>query len=167
MRPTLLNRLFAPVTALPGIGPSLGRLIERAAGPLVVDLLWHLPTGLVDRRTAPSIGALDPRDWADAIECYQAPLSTERDSVKAAKVRNNLGAALEKLGKSDEALEQFSQALQINGNYPEAHCNLGRMLAQRGRRDEAVAHLREALRLKPGYEQARKQLRELDVIVTP
>src|SRR5438034_2162215 len=67
MRPTLLNRLFAPVTALPGIGPSLGRLIERAAGPLVVDLLWHLPTGLVDRRTAPSIGALDPRDWADAV----------------------------------------------------------------------------------------------------
>ena len=105
-------------------------------------------------------------NWADAIECYQAALSTERDSVKAAKVRNNLGAALEKLGKSDEALEQFSQALQINGNYPEAHCNLGRMLAQRGRRDEAVAHLREALRLKPGYEQARKQLRELGVTVT-
>jgi len=106
-------------------------------------------------------------DWADAIECYQAALSTERDSVKAAKVRNNLGAALEKLGKSDEALEQFSQALQINGNYPEAHCNLGRMLAQRGRRDEAVAHLREALRLKPGYEEARKQLRELGVTVAP
>ena len=106
-------------------------------------------------------------NWADAIECYQAALSTERDSVKAAKVRNNLGAALEKLGKSDEALEQFSQALRINGNYPEAHCNLGRMLAQRGRRDEAVAHLREALRLKPGYNEARKQLRELGVIVTP
>ena len=106
-------------------------------------------------------------NWADAIECYQAALSTERDSVKAAKVRNNLGAALEKLGKSDEALEQFSQALQINGNYPEAHCNLGRMLAQRGRRDEAVAHLREALRLKPGYEEARKQLRELGVTVAP
>jgi tetratricopeptide (TPR) repeat protein len=102
-------------------------------------------------------------NWAEAIICYQAALSTERDSVKAAKVRNNLGAALEKLGKSDEALEQFSEALQINGNYPEAHCNLGRMLAQRGRRDEAVAHLREAVRLKPGYEEARKQLRELGV----
>jgi tetratricopeptide (TPR) repeat protein len=102
-------------------------------------------------------------NWADAIACYRAALSTERDSVKAAKVRNNLGAALERLGKSDEALEQFSQALQTNGNYPEAHCNLGRMLAQLGRRDEAVAHLREALRLKPTYEEARKQLRELGV----
>jgi ATP-dependent DNA helicase RecG len=67
MRPTLLDRLFAPVTVLPGIGPQLGRLIERAAGPLVVDLLWHLPVGLVDRRAAPPIRALNPRDWPDAI----------------------------------------------------------------------------------------------------
>jgi len=63
MRPALLDRLFAPVTVLPGIGPQLGRLVERAAGPLVVDLLWHLPVGLVDRRASPKIGALHPRDW--------------------------------------------------------------------------------------------------------
>jgi ATP-dependent DNA helicase RecG len=67
MRPALLDRLFAPVTTLPGIGPQLGRLVERAAGPLVVDLLWNLPTGLVDRRAAPAIGTLNPRDWPDAI----------------------------------------------------------------------------------------------------
>ncbi|PYI49388.1 MAG: hypothetical protein DMF11_01235 [Verrucomicrobia bacterium] len=102
-------------------------------------------------------------DWAGAIACYQAALSTERDSVKAAKVRNNLGGALEKIGKSDEAFEQFAKAVQMNENYPEAHCNLARMLAQQGRRDEAVAHLKEALRLRPGYEQARQQLRELGV----
>jgi ATP-dependent DNA helicase RecG len=58
MRPALLNPLFAPVTALSGIGPQLGRLIERAAGPLVVDLLWHLPSGLVDRRASPKIAEL-------------------------------------------------------------------------------------------------------------
>ncbi|MGC2412681.1 MAG: ATP-dependent DNA helicase RecG, partial [Stellaceae bacterium] len=63
MRPALLDRLFAPVTVLPGVGPRLGRLIERAAGPDVVDLLWHLPVGVVDRRAAPKLGALHPRDW--------------------------------------------------------------------------------------------------------
>ena len=72
MRPALLDRLFAPVTALPGIGPQLGRLIERTAGPAVVDLLWHLPTGLVDRRAAPAIGELNPRDWPDAIVTVKA-----------------------------------------------------------------------------------------------
>lgn len=102
-------------------------------------------------------------DWAGAIACYEAALSTEHDPVKAAKVRNNLGGALERIGKSDEAFEQFTKAVQSNESYPEAHCNLARMLAQQGRRDEAVAHLKEALRLRPGYEQAKQQLRELGV----
>ncbi|MGH7046165.1 MAG: ATP-dependent DNA helicase RecG [Stellaceae bacterium] len=60
MRPSLLDPLFAPVTILPGIGPQLGRLFERLAGPLVVDLLWHLPSGIIDRRASPPIGALVP-----------------------------------------------------------------------------------------------------------
>ena len=50
MRPECLYPLFAPVTALAGVGPRLAPLVEKAAGPHVVDLLWHLPTGLVDRR---------------------------------------------------------------------------------------------------------------------
>jgi ATP-dependent DNA helicase RecG len=65
MRSALLNPLFASVTTLPGIGPQLGRLVEKAAGPNVVDLLWHLPSGLIDRSAAPRIGELHPRDWPD------------------------------------------------------------------------------------------------------
>lgn len=67
MRPALLDRLFAPVTALSGIGPQLGRLVERAAGRLVLDLLWHLPVGLVDRRASPAIRDLNPRDWPNPV----------------------------------------------------------------------------------------------------
>ena len=67
MRPRELDRLFAPVTVLPGIGPQLGRLVERAAGPLVIDLLWHLPSGVVDRRASPTIGELNPRDWPSPV----------------------------------------------------------------------------------------------------
>ena len=47
------------MTTLSGIGPQLGRLVERAAGKLIVDLLWHLPSGFVDRRAAPSVTALE------------------------------------------------------------------------------------------------------------
>ena len=49
MRPAILYPLFAAPTALSGIGPRLAPLLEKAVGPLVVDLLWHLPTGLQDR----------------------------------------------------------------------------------------------------------------------
>ncbi|HTV43990.1 MAG TPA: ATP-dependent DNA helicase RecG, partial [Stellaceae bacterium] len=60
MRPAILDRLFAPVTTLPGIGPQLGRLFERLTGTLVVDLLWHLPSGIIDRRASPPVRALMP-----------------------------------------------------------------------------------------------------------
>jgi ATP-dependent DNA helicase RecG len=55
MRPQSLTPLFAQTTSLPGIGPRLGKLVEKLAGPLVVDLLWHLPFGVVDRRNAPEV----------------------------------------------------------------------------------------------------------------
>ncbi|HLY57599.1 MAG TPA: ATP-dependent DNA helicase RecG [Stellaceae bacterium] len=60
MRPEILNPLFVDVTSLKGVGPGLGRLIEKAAGKQVVDLVWHLPTGLIDRRNSPSLAAAVP-----------------------------------------------------------------------------------------------------------
>src|SRR6185503_15273418 len=55
MRPQSLTPLFAQVTSLPGIGPRLGKLVERLTGALVLDLLWHLPVGVIDRRNAPTV----------------------------------------------------------------------------------------------------------------
>ena len=55
MRPQSLFPLFGDIDALPGIGPRLKGLVERVAGPRIVDLVWTLPTGLVDRRHAPKI----------------------------------------------------------------------------------------------------------------
>ena len=55
MRPEALFPLFAPVTALSGVGPRIGALIARVAGGHVVDLCWHLPIGLIDRRFAPKV----------------------------------------------------------------------------------------------------------------
>src|SRR5689334_8163882 len=60
LRPSVLNPLFAAITTLPGIGPRLGKLIEKLAGPKVVDLLWHLPSGLIDRRFTPKVGDAPP-----------------------------------------------------------------------------------------------------------
>lgn len=57
MRPEILFPLFAPTTSLAGIGPRLAGLLEKACGPHVVDLLWHLPREIVDRRFSPKIAA--------------------------------------------------------------------------------------------------------------
>ncbi|MDX1402096.1 MAG: ATP-dependent DNA helicase RecG, partial [Kiloniellales bacterium] len=60
MRPEILFDLFAPVTSLSGIGPRFAKLFETLAGPHVIDLCWHLPSGLIDRRYSPSIGHVVP-----------------------------------------------------------------------------------------------------------
>ncbi len=65
MRPPILNPLFASLSALPGIGPKLeklfGQLLARdGERPRVVDLLFHLPTGFVDRRNQPKLSDVVP-----------------------------------------------------------------------------------------------------------
>jgi ATP-dependent DNA helicase RecG len=63
MRPPVLNPLFAPLTSLPGIGTKLeklyARLLDREA-PRVIDLLFHLPSGVVDRRARPKLRDVQP-----------------------------------------------------------------------------------------------------------
>lgn len=63
MRPPLLDPLFAPITALKGIGPKLerpfARLLDRDA-PRVLDLLFHMPSSFVDRRARPTIAGAIP-----------------------------------------------------------------------------------------------------------
>lgn len=60
MRPQILYPLFAPVEQLPAVGPKVAKLIEKLAGPRVVDVLWHLPTGVIDRRYRPQLADAEP-----------------------------------------------------------------------------------------------------------
>ena len=59
MRPEILFPLIAPVTSLPGVGPRHAKLFESLCGAHVVDLCWHLPGGLIDRRYAPKLAAAE------------------------------------------------------------------------------------------------------------
>ncbi|MFC4347013.1 ATP-dependent DNA helicase RecG [Kordiimonas lipolytica] len=55
MRPEALFDYFADIERLPGIGKRNKLAIERLAGARTRDLLFHLPTGLVDRRYRPKV----------------------------------------------------------------------------------------------------------------
>ncbi|WP_020591798.1 ATP-dependent DNA helicase RecG [Kiloniella laminariae] len=55
MRPEILFPLFTPVSTLQGVGPRLSVLYEKLAGSRVLDLCWHLPVGMIDRRYAPTL----------------------------------------------------------------------------------------------------------------
>ncbi|HET7815977.1 MAG TPA: ATP-dependent DNA helicase RecG [Sphingomicrobium sp.] len=57
MRPEVLNPLFAEVEVLPGVGPQLAKLLKRLDIGRVVDLLYHLPTGVIERVRVPHASA--------------------------------------------------------------------------------------------------------------
>jgi ATP-dependent DNA helicase RecG len=67
LRPAVLFPLFAKVTTLPGIGPRMQKLVEKVAGQNIVNLLWHLPSGLLDRRFSPKVGDAPPGKIATLI----------------------------------------------------------------------------------------------------
>ena len=57
MRPNVLNPLFAEVEVLKGVGAQIGRLLKRLDLTRVVDLLYHLPTGTIERIKTPAASA--------------------------------------------------------------------------------------------------------------
>ncbi len=76
MRPTLLNPLFSGAASLKGIGGKLDKLMAAFLRPAygapgdttrLVDLLFHLPSGIVDRRFRPHIASL-PREGIVTVE---------------------------------------------------------------------------------------------------
>ena len=59
MRPAILFPLFADIRTLAGVGPKLEKLIQKVAGPKLVDLVFDLPVGVVDRSYRPKLAAAE------------------------------------------------------------------------------------------------------------
>ncbi|TBB22695.1 ATP-dependent DNA helicase RecG [Rhizobium ruizarguesonis] len=61
MRPAILDPLFSPISGLPGVGPKIADLLVKLLGRetledcRVIDLLFHAPFSLIDRRNQPGI----------------------------------------------------------------------------------------------------------------
>ncbi|MBS7702934.1 ATP-dependent DNA helicase RecG [Chelatococcus asaccharovorans] len=65
MRPNALDPLFAPLSALSGVGPRMAQLFARlldapSGDARVIDLLFHLPHSGIDRRARPTIAQAEP-----------------------------------------------------------------------------------------------------------
>jgi ATP-dependent DNA helicase RecG len=65
MRPAILNPLFAEARTLSGVGPRIEKLVGKALdcesrSPRVLDLAFHLPSGLIDRRYRPKLIEAEP-----------------------------------------------------------------------------------------------------------
>ncbi len=59
MRPQILFPLFAEVSTVKGVGPRVLPLVQKVAGPLVRDLVFLSPSGVIVRRAAQAATAVD------------------------------------------------------------------------------------------------------------
>ncbi|WP_116090179.1 ATP-dependent DNA helicase RecG [Sphingomonas crusticola] len=70
MRPDILNPLFTEVEALKGVGPTLAKPLARLGLARAIDLLFHLPTGWVDRK---AVNELDEGDVGQIVTVTLTP----------------------------------------------------------------------------------------------
>ncbi len=59
MRPEILFPLFADVSTLKGVGPRSAPLVHKLAGPLVRDVLFLSPSGIIQRRRTTAAVAVE------------------------------------------------------------------------------------------------------------
>ena len=72
MRPDILNPLFAEVEVLKGVGPTVAKPLKRLGLERVVDVLFHLPTGWIERKR---IDVLDMADAGNVVTVEVTPVN--------------------------------------------------------------------------------------------
>ncbi len=55
MRPEILNPVFTRVNTIKGVGERSFKLLSSLTGDKIIDMLWHLPTNIIDRRSSPPL----------------------------------------------------------------------------------------------------------------
>lgn len=126
--------------------PELARLVEAApANPLYPYWVARLD--------------YDDGQYATAVTGLRRALELDPGFMRA---HDNLGLCYEALGRFDEAVRSWEEAIRLNDGQktksPWPSLNLGLMLTRLDRLDEAEARFREALRCDSRFAQAHYQL---------
>ena len=111
---------------------SLSIIISLGLATYLRNITWQNDTNL----------------WSDVVS----------KSFHNCRGHNNLGNALNRRGRTEEAVEHYLQALRIYPDYAEAHYNLAIALDKQGYTEKAVEHYLQALRIQPDYAEAHNNL---------
>ncbi len=126
-------------------GAAWATMWQRAAGA---------PRWLLTAAAVAVVGVLALRSRQQAA-LYTDSLTILTDATVqypgAATSHHNLGYALLRAGRPQEAIAELAEAVRLAPDSAEAHANLGAALAQTGEREAAAAQLRQALAIRPEH----------------
>lgn len=94
----------------------------------------------------------------DDIQLYHQALTIKPDDVQ---IHWQLGNALVRQNRFDEAIASYQTALQFQPDNFEIHLELGKALEKEKKWDEAIAAYRQAIELNPGYSWSYKHLGDI------
>jgi tetratricopeptide (TPR) repeat protein/serine/threonine protein kinase len=95
------------------------------------------------------------QDWAEAARVFTGGIMKRPDYSAAHDLR---GRAYQKLHRYEQALADFSKAIDLNPNAASTLTSRGNVLRALGRLDEALADHAKAVRLEPDYAEAHVNL---------
>ncbi len=101
---------------------------------------------------------IQTRYWENTITLYEHVI---RISPNYSLAYYNLGMALNKQGRTKEALAYFLKALDIFPDFAEANLNVGLLLSQTDQKERAIAYYIKSIQKKPDLVEARFNLANL------
>jgi protein O-mannosyl-transferase len=137
--------------------PSLGLMILVVWGAYALIHRWRY-NGVVLSVVGSAMVAVcmvvthqQLRYWRDSEALFRHALAVTENNYLA---HNNLGTALDEKGQTDEAINQYQEALRLKPDFVIAHYNLGTTLVEIGQTDGAISQYQEVLRLNPDFAKA-------------
>jgi Flp pilus assembly protein TadD len=95
------------------------------------------------------------RQWRNSTSLFQHTVDVTTKNYYPQYI---LGKALARQGKLDEAISNYSKALQMAPSYAEVYFSLGLALAEQGKLQEAISNYAKATHIKPNYAEAHNSL---------
>jgi protein O-mannosyl-transferase len=86
--------------------------------------------------------------WNNSFTLFSHVLEVTQSNYIA---HNNLGIIYGKLGRYQDAIEEYKQAIKIKPGYVSAHSNLGDIYAKLGRYQDAIESSKQAIRIQPDF----------------
>ena len=134
------HRMYLPLVSIAGLaGVGLFAKTSKNASLVVVALAGTLLGWVTAQRN----------------EVYRSTLSLWSDTVRKrpgnVRALNDLGNALDSLGRNSEALATYDKALQLKPDYAVAIYNKAELLLRMGQTEAALDLFDQALRIAPDY----------------
>lgn len=147
---------------------AIATLTEATQADATRDLLWaKLGEAYLNSGAKQTDSAEKVKRYAEAGDDYQKAIDLKQKAVEAATEKspdatkilaqyyNNMGQALGKSGKTDEAVKAYTQAAQLDpAGAAQYYYNLGAVLTNSGKVDDAIAAFDKATAADPNKAEA-------------